>query len=195
MLAHTAVVVIGASAGGLAVVRRLLRELPARLPATMLVVVHQPRRPQQPLVALLSDGCALPVRQARGEEDLRSGEVLLAPPDQHLRLCSVAAHLDDGPLRNGVRPSVDELFDSAAEVFSDRVVAVVLSGSMRDGATGAAHVERAGGRVLVQDPSDAQVTGMPVSAIHATQEPAVASSDGLANALTRLVVDVVRGAA
>lgn len=190
-----ALVVVGASAGGLSVLRRLLAELPDDLPASVLAVVHLPREPQQPLARLVADGCPLVVREAEQAEELHVGSVLVAPPDRHLELLHGGVHLSDGPPRNGVRPSVDVLFTSAAREFRRRVVAVVLSGAMRDGASGAATVERAGGRVLVQDPDDALVSGMPTHALAATHVHDVAPASGLADEVQRLVHDVVRASA
>lgn len=190
-----ALVVVGASAGGLAVLRRLLADLPDDLPAPVLAVVHLPRQPLQPLARLVADGCPLAVREAEQADALHVGSVLVAPPDRHLELLRGGVHLSDAPPRNGVRPSVDVLFTSAAREFRRRVVAVVLSGAMRDGAAGAATVERAGGRVLVQDPDDARVSGMPASALAATHAHDVAPASGLADEVERLVRDVVRAGA
>ncbi|MGJ7451659.1 chemotaxis protein CheB [Aquipuribacter sp. MA13-13] len=188
---------MGASAGGLMVLRRLLADLPADLPAAVLAVVHQPRRPQHRLCDIVAPGCSLPVRQAAAVQRLDVGTVLLAPPDRHLEVVhddlagTDLVRQSDAPPCNGVRPSVDVLFASAAEVLRRRVVAVVLSGAMQDGAAGAAAVEHAGGQVLVQDPDDALVTGMPRSALAATHHHAVASAAGLGARVRELVADVV----
>jgi two-component system, chemotaxis family, protein-glutamate methylesterase/glutaminase len=186
-----ALVVVGASAGGLAVLRRLLGDLPRDLPAAVLAVVHLPRRPQRPLADLVGAECPLPVHEAASGEPLRVGTVLVAPPDRHLELVDGTARLSETPPLNGVRPSVDVLFTSAAKEFPRRVVAVVLSGAMHDGAAGSASVERAGGRVLVQDPDDALVTGMPVSALAATGRHDVAPGAGLGPVVRRLVDDLL----
>ncbi len=185
------VVIVGGSAGGLAVLRRLLSDLPADLPAAVLAVVHLPSDPAHPLLDLVRGSCALPVGQVDGPRRLRQGEVLVAPPDCHLEVVGEQVRLSPAPRCNGVRPSVDVLFDSAALALGPRVVAVVLSGAMRDGAVGAAHVERAGGRVLVQDPGDAAVSGMPASAVAATQHHDVVPGRDLGVEVTRLVRDVL----
>lgn len=184
--------IIGASAGGLVVLRRLLADLPPDLPAAVLAVVHLPRRPQQRLCDIVAPASALPVGEAGRTEPLRAGTVRLAPPDRHLEVVGGDVRQSDAPRRNGVRPSVDVLFTSAAEGFRRRVVAVVLSGAMQDGAEGAAAVERAGGQVLVQDPDDAMLTGMPRSALAATDRHSVAAASGLGGVVAALVSDVVR---
>lgn len=172
--------------------RRLLADLPCDLPAAVLVVVHLPRRPQQRLCDIVAPASTLPVGEVGETEPLQPGTVRLAAPDRHLRVVGGDVRQCDAPRHNGVRPSVDVLFTSAAEVFRRRVVAVVLSGALQDGAEGAAAVERAGGRVLVQDPDDARLTGMPVSALAATHRHAVATSSGLGAVVAQLVDDVVR---
>lgn len=186
-----ALVLVGASAGGLAVLRRLLSDLPADLPAAVVVVVHLPSRPFRPLVDLVRGSSPLRLLEVGEAHGLRAGEVLVAPPDRHLRVVGAEVRACDEPLRNGVRPSVDVLFDSAADALGPRVVAVVLSGALRDGADGAAHVERAGGRVLVQDPREAAVTGMPTSAVAATRSHAVVPVHALGAEVARAVHEVL----
>ncbi len=186
-----ALVLVGASAGGLAVLRRLLSDLPAGLPAAVVAVVHLPSAPVRPLVDLLRGSCLLPVAELVGPRRLRAGEVLVAPPDHHLEVVGRELRASDGPLRNGVRPSLDVLFGSGARAFGPRVVAVVLSGGMRDGAEGAAQVERAGGRVLVQDPVEAMVRGMPDSALRATAVHDVVPAAHLGQHVARLAHEVL----
>lgn len=187
----SALVLVGASAGGLPALRRLLVDVPTGLPVALLAVVHLPSRPTLPLVDLLGDWSPWPVHQVGGRHRPRAGEVLVPPPDRHLVVGSAGAEASCLPPRGGVRPSVDLLFGSAADARGREVVAVVLSGGMRDGAAGAARVERAGGRVLVQDPCDATVTGMPSSALAATQAHVVAPASGLGTALRDLVDELL----
>lgn len=186
-----ALVIVGASAGGLGVLRRLLSELPTDLPAAVLAVVHLPSRPARPLVDLVRDSCSMAVSEVVGPRRLQPGEVLVAPPDRHLEVVGEEVRPSERPHHNGVRPSVDVLFDSAARSLGRRVVAVVLSGGLSDGAVGAALVERAGGRVLVQDPGEAAVPGMPVSAIEATHVHDVVPTAALGAEVARLVGDVL----
>lgn len=187
-----ALVMIGASAGGLSVLRQLLADLPADLPAVVVAVVHLPSRPRHALAQLVSERSLLPVHEVVGRTLLRSGQVLVAPPDRHLRVVGDVLLLSDDPPCHGMRPSVDVLFSSAAQTSGRRVVAVVLSGAMRDGASGAAQVERAGGRVVVQDPADALVTGMPASTVAATRHHDVVPAAELAATVTRIVGDLRR---
>jgi two-component system chemotaxis response regulator CheB len=117
------------------------------------------------LPVILSRKGRLPARHARDGEELLASQVLVAPPDHHLVVLEGRVGLTRGPLENGYRPAVDVLFRSAALAWRARVVAVVLSGSLDDGAAGAAVVTRNGGRCVVQ--SDALFDGMPRAALRA----------------------------
>ncbi|MFG5409303.1 chemotaxis protein CheB [Piscinibacter sakaiensis] len=156
-------IVIGASAGGVDALLRLLGGLPA------LVVLHRPRGPVDPaasLASLLGARCALPVRDAWDREPVRGGQVLIAPPDYHLLVDPgpVASLSVDEPVLYS-RPAIDPLFESAAAVWGPALLAIVLSGASADGTAGARVVRRRGGRVWVQDPAEAAVPTMPQAAL------------------------------
>jgi len=155
-------VVIGASAGGQSPLCQLLAGLPDDVDAALLVVVH--RSGPNALPRVLSRCGPLPVRFATDGDRLEAGRVLLAPPDHHLEVTDGRVRLGRGPRENGVRPAVDVLFRSAAKACGADVVAVVLSGSLDDGAAGARAVNEAGGMTIVQDPEEATFFGMPDSA-------------------------------
>jgi two-component system chemotaxis response regulator CheB len=161
-----AVVVIGASAGGLAVLQQLVGALPASLPAAVLAVLHttpsESRLPQ-----ILSRAGPLPARHPENDEPLEQGLIYVAPPDCHLLVDRDRMRVVKGPQENGHRPAIDPLFRSAATAYRARTVAVVLSGTLDDGAAGCAAVARHGGTVVVQDPSEALFPSMPLSAIAA----------------------------
>ncbi len=161
------VVAIGASAGGIDALQRLMRDLPADLPAAVCVVLHIPASSHSLLAQVIARQTRLPVSQAIAGERLRAGHVYVAPPDWHLLVRSGHVRLDRGPKENGVRPAIDPLFRSVADAYGDRSVAVVLSGALSDGAAGAAAVAAAGGTVLVQAPGDAIVPSMPEATLSA----------------------------
>ena len=161
------IVAIGASAGGIDALQRLMRELPEDLAAAVCVVLHIPASSRSLLAQVIARQTALPVATAAGGEPLLNGHVYVAPPDHHLRVRAGRVALDRGPKENGVRPAIDPLFRSAADAYGRRAIAVVLSGSLRDGAGGAVAVASAGGAVLVQEPADAVVPGMPEATLAA----------------------------
>jgi two-component system, chemotaxis family, protein-glutamate methylesterase/glutaminase len=163
------VVVIGGSAGSLRPLLELARALPADLPGSVAVTIHMGERARSRLPWLLSRAGPLPATHAETGEQLKPGHIYVAPPGRHLLLSGGFAELSSGPRVNRHRPAVDAMFASAARWFSDRVVAVVLSGLLDDGAVGAGLVAQAGGLVVVQEPGDADQPSMPRAALAAVQ--------------------------
>ncbi|MEV4457771.1 chemotaxis protein CheB [Microbispora sp. NPDC049633] len=174
------VVVVAASAGGIEALRTLLGNLPAGLPASILVVLHISPRAGSALPGILDRAGPLRSAAAQDGEPLRHGRVYAAPPDLHLLVDDGAVRLSRGPRHNGHRPAADPLFLSAAAFAGPRTLAVILSGTLDDGARGCAEVERRGGLVAVQDPEESPFDGMPRAAIAATTRPAVSSVRGIA---------------
>lgn len=165
-------VVIGASAGGVEALSVLLPALPAGLVATVFVVLHLPRDRPSALVEVFQRRCALPVRGAEDKEWAQPGTVYFAPPDYHLLVDhgpQIALSVDD-PV-HFCRPSIDVLFESAADVYRKRLLGIILTGSNRDGTSGLEAVYRAGGTAIVQHPQSAQMPVMPASAL--LRNPAV----------------------
>lgn len=146
-------VVIGASAGGIDALSALLPALRVGTAAAVLVVLHTPRQRPSLLADILKHKCALPVREAVDKEPVEAGTVYLAPPDYHLLVDAgpcIALSIDE-PIHYS-RPSIDPLFESAADVYRQRLLGIILSGANDDGASGLAAVHRAGGMTWVQDP-------------------------------------------
>ena len=163
----THVVGIGASAGGVDALLALVRRLPADLDAALCIVLHVPATGRSVLAPILARQTDLPVAVAADGEALSAGRVYVAPPDRHLIVDDGRVLLKRGPKENGVRPAVDPMLRSLADAYGERAVAVVLSGALGDGSSGALAVSRAGGTVIVQDPEDATVPSMPESALAA----------------------------
>jgi two-component system, chemotaxis family, protein-glutamate methylesterase/glutaminase len=159
-------VVVGASAGGLEPLRELLTGLPADLAATVLVAVHMPADDTR-LPTILSRESRLRIKLAQDGEPLRPGVVLLAPPGHHLVAGEDTTSLSHGPRENGFRPAIDVLFRSAAVAHGARVIGVILSGALDDGAAGMVALRLRGGVGVVQDPDEAQHSSMPQAAIDA----------------------------
>ncbi len=178
-------VVIGASAGGLQVLQRILRDLPADLPARLFVVQHVGQSSR--LAPILDRAGPLPVTDAVSGEAIRPGHVYLAPPGLHMLLHDGHILLRRGPQENMVRPAIDPLFRSDAATFGGRVIGVVLSGWLNDGSAGLHAVKRCGGIAVVQDPDDAAVPEMPRSALHHVDADHVVPGAAIAPLLAMLV--------
>ena len=159
-------VVIGTSAGGIDALSTLLPALRAGSRVAVFIVIHLPRERRSLLVEIFAPRCALPVFDATDKEPVAPGTVYFAPPDYHLLIDpgpQLALSVDE-PV-NYSRPSIDVLFESAADVYRERLLGIVLTGGNQDGAAGLAAVQRRGGMCVVQDPKTAQTALMPASAL------------------------------
>jgi len=165
----------------------LVGGLPADLPAAVLVVIHVGAEASSRLPRILSRAGRLPAAHATDGGPLRDGEILVAPPGSHLLVEDKSVRLDSGPRVNRVRPAADVLFESVARAYGPRVTAVVLSGTMDDGAVGVALVSLAGGRVVVEDPDQAPHGSMPKAALAAAPGALAVPAAGLAAAVIRAV--------
>ncbi len=156
---------IGASSGGLEVLRRIAAGLPDGFPAAICVVVHiSPDRPGL-LSEILSRAGSLPAIHPDDGEEIRTGRIYVAPPDRHLLVTDGRRlRLGYGPKENRFRPAVDPLFRSAATTFGSRAAGVILSGGLDDGTAGLAAIKLAGGIAIVQDPTEPIAPSMPSSA-------------------------------
>ena len=161
------IIVVGASAGGVEPLIRLVAGLPSDLAAAVFVVLHIPPDVPSALALILNRAGRLPAIQTRDQEPIEPGRVYVAPPNRHMVVRSGHVEIQTGPRENSARPSVDVLFRSAARAFGPRVVGVVLSGALHDGALGLAAIKLRGGVTIVQDPQDALFSGMPESALSA----------------------------
>ena len=180
-------VVVGASAGGVGTLRLLVAGLPPDLGAAVCIVLHTAPRGSSALASILRRAGPLPCRAARDGDELKPGEILVAPPDHHLVVEDRHVRLTVGPRENGHRPSVDTLFRSAAEAGDGRVIGVVLSGTRDDGTAGLAMIKSRGGGAVVQDPEDALYAGMPASALAHVAVDAVVPAERLATAVADMV--------
>jgi two-component system chemotaxis response regulator CheB len=184
------IVVVGASAGGVEALSVLMGGLPPDLPATVFVVLHLMGE-RSMLASILSRSGPLPATAAVEGERFERSHIYAAPPGTHLVLEEGTVHLTHGPPEKGCRPAIDPLFRSAARVYGPRVIGVILSGLLHDGAEGLSAVKEAGGLAVVQDPGDAKFGAMPTAAIAATDVDSVASVDRMAAMLADLVSEPI----
>ena len=186
-LRRVAAVVIGTSAGGVQALSEILPALRPDCGAPIFVVLHLPRERPSRLVEIFAPKCAVPIREAVDKEPVEPGVVYFAPPDYHLLVDvgpQVVLSVDD--LVHYSRPSVDVLFESAADVYGDRLMAVVLTGANEDGSSGLAAVCDAGGWGVVQEPATAQAPMMVVSALKRCPDALVLELSGIAELLGQL---------
>jgi len=159
------IVVVGASAGGVEALTRVINGLPRDFGAAVFVVLHLPPDVPSALANILNRAGQLPAQPARQNEPIELGRIYVAQPNRHLVVHRGHVTVEAGPRENSARPSVDVLFRSAARAYGRRVVGVVLSGTLRDGALGLAAIKIRNGVTVVQDPAEALFAGMPESAL------------------------------
>jgi two-component system chemotaxis response regulator CheB len=183
------VVALAASAGGLRSLSHVLEALPGDFPAAIVVVQHLDPRHRSLMADILRRRTALGVKEAEDGDILRPGTVYTAPPNKHLLVhADGSLVLTQTELVHFVRPSADLLFESTAASYKDRVVAVVLSGSGKDGAMGVKAVKKMGGTVVVEDERSAEFSGMPGAAMETGCVDFALPLDEIAPALVKLVV-------
>ena len=182
-VARARAIVVGGSAGAVEVLGEIVPSLPAGMRAPVIIVLHVPPSGPSLLVELFEPRSAVPVREPLDKQAIGPG-IWFAAPGYHLlieRRKTFALSID-APVHHS-RPSVDVLFESAAEAYGEHLAAVVLTGASVDGASGARAVRDAGGTVVVQDPRTAAFSSMPHAAIAASRPQLVASPEGIARLL------------
>lgn len=184
---HYRAVVIGGSSGGLQALLPILAPLPVDFPLTVLVVLHLRADGSGNLASVLNANTALPVEEARDKQPALAGHIYTAPPGYHLLVeqgGSLALSVDE-PV-NFARPSIDVLFDSAAQAWGEELIGILLSGANADGAEGLGQIKKYGGLTLVQDPASAQATAMPRAAIEQGVAQQVLRPEAIARSLLQL---------
>jgi two-component system chemotaxis response regulator CheB len=159
-------IVIGASAGAIQALSRILPALPADYPIPVLVVVHVPADHSDLLAPLFQAKCRVVVKEAEDKEPIRPGFVYFGPSDYHLLVeaeRTVSLSSDEPVLYS--RPSIDVLFESAADAYGEGLVGVILTGANEDGAEGLCAISAAGGVALAEDPAEAFAPAMPTAAL------------------------------
>jgi two-component system chemotaxis response regulator CheB len=184
------IIVVGGSAGSFDVLRGMMGELPADLPAALCIVQHIAPHAESYLPQLLQSAGSLPAKFAEDNEPIQQGRIYVAPPDYHLLVSDGHLRITTGPRENRVRPAIDPLFRSAAASYGSRVIGVVLSGLLDDGTAGLQAIKRCGGVTVVQDPDDARYSEMPRNAMAEVAVDHTSPAAGLGTLLNTIAREV-----
>lgn len=180
-------IVIGASAGGVEALLTLFAELPAHFRLPIIVVLHLPSERRSRLAEVFAQHVAMPVKEVDDKELIASGTLYFATPGYHVSVesdLSLSLSLEDRVHHS--RPSIDILFESAADAFGRRLAGVLLTGANADGARGLAQIKEQGGFTLVQDPGTAQAPTMPEAALALKVPDYILSLSEIGQMLTEL---------
>jgi two-component system chemotaxis response regulator CheB len=188
-LARKSIVVIGASAGGVEALQKLIPSLPPDLPASVLVVLHMSPESTPSLANILGTRASITVTDAIDGEQLEHGHVYIAVPNHHLQVERGRVRVVAGPRENRHRPAIDSLFRTAAVAYGSEVIGIVLTGLLDDGSVGLALIKQAGGTTIVQDPDDAMFAPMPRNAILTSTPDFVLPLVEIPQTIVKLIVD------
>lgn len=163
---NSMLIVIGASAGGMAALKELVAQLPKDFPAPVFIVNHMGMHTTgDELVRVLNESGSLTCVHAHDNQAFESGHIYLAPSDQHMLIVKGKILITKGARENRSRPAIDPLFRSAAVAYGNRVVGIILTGYLDDGTSGMMAIKRCGGVCIAQDPHDASYPDMPQSVV------------------------------
>lgn len=180
-------IVIGVSAGGLAALEKILPVLNSSFSLPILVVQHVSPTSENYLPIHFSHRCKLEVKEAEDKEPIEGGVIYFAPPNYHLMVeYNRAVALSTDERVNFSRPSIDVLFETAAEAYEDGLVGIILTGANADGAAGMARIKQFGGLAVVQSPDTAEADAMPKAAIDAVDVDHVLPLDEIGHFLNTL---------
>lgn len=175
------IIVIGASAGGVTALKDFVKTLPADFQGTIFIVLHVPSHSESHLPSILSKAGPLKAVHPQDGDFIKSGIIYIAPSDHHLLLEEGRILVKKGPRENRFRPSIDALFRSAAYVYRQRVIGIILSGFLNDGTSGLWTVKQLGGMTLVQDPGDAEQAHLPVNVLEYVKPDFVVNASDMGN--------------
>jgi two-component system chemotaxis response regulator CheB len=185
-------VVLGISTGGPQALKYLIPQLPADLAVPVILVIHMPVGYTELYAQKLNELSPLNVSEARAEEVVEPGKVLLAPAGRHLTLRrqengTIITHLSARPFDTQHRPSVDVLFQSAAEIYGSRTLGVVMTGMGSDGRQGAAWIKSQGGLIFTEAEESCVVYGMPLSVVEAGLSDRQVTLEKMAQAILEVI--------
>lgn len=180
-------VVLGVSAGGMEALTHLVRLFESPMTWSLIIVQHQHPHQDDFLVHHLNENCRLPVKEIQDKEDIKEGMVYLAPPDYHVliekdKIFSLSMDMKV----NFSRPSIDVLFESAADAYGAELVGIILTGANGDGAIGLRRIKECRGLTIVQDPATAEYPTMPLEAMKVTAVDIVLPLDEIGQFLNKI---------
>ena len=158
-------VVIGTSTGGMTALQTIFACFPADFPLPVTIVIHRGKESAEHLTRLLQKNCHLPVKEIEDKMPIDSGKIFLAPPEYHVLVDQDNFSLSIDEPVHYARPSIDVLFESAAAIFTNKLVGIILTGAGQDGAEGLVEIKRRGGFTIVQEPASAECGILPKAAI------------------------------
>ena len=194
-MANFDIVVIGASAGGVGSLQRVVEHIQPDFPAAILIALHLPEGIRSMLPQILERAGNIPAGLARDRDRIEPGRIYVAPGGFHLTVGRGHMAVTRGAREHGHRPAIDPLFRSAAVAYGRRAIGVILSGSLHDGTVGLREIKRAGGLAIVQDPNDTEWPSMPLSALHHVHVDHIAPASQIGTLLQELVMSPPRSAA
>jgi two-component system, chemotaxis family, protein-glutamate methylesterase/glutaminase len=181
-------VVVGTSAGGIRAIEELVMQLKPEMDAAFFVVIHLSRKGVgDVLFQRMKQLSVLPCQVATDSEPIKKGNVYIAPPDNHMLIANGKIVIGKGAQENRWRPSVNNLFRSAAANYNSRVIGIVLTGMLDDGTAGMAAIKRCGGIGIVQNPNEADYPDMPVSVLENMDVDYVESLSGMGELLAEII--------
>ncbi|MBH8551556.1 chemotaxis protein CheB [Nostocaceae cyanobacterium CENA357] len=180
------IIVIGTSLGGLSALKKILINLPTDFLTPIAIVQHRHKDSGKTLQELLQEYTLLPIREVEDKEKILPGQIYLAPPDYHLLIEPDYFALSTDEPVSYARPSIDVLFESAADIYAEQVIGVILTGANEDGKQGLKKVKARGGITIVQEPTTAESSIMPKAAISAVAVDWIVSLSELAPLLVNL---------
>jgi two-component system chemotaxis response regulator CheB len=183
------IVVIGASAGGVGSLQRVVEHIPQHFPAAILVALHLPDGVRSMLPQILERAGNLPATHAHDGEVIQPGRIYVAPAGFHLTVARGRMSVTRGAREHGHRPAIDPLFRSTAIAYGRTAVGVILSGSLDDGTVGLREIKRAGGLAIVQDPNDTEWPSMPLSALNHVDADYTVPASQIGRVLQQVVVE------
>lgn len=180
-------VVIGGSAGSFQGINKILAELPKEFPLPIFMCLHRLKHVRNGFVEALSIKSTKPVVEPYDKETIRRGQIYLAPANYHMSLelgNSIALSTEE--MENNSRPAIDHTFETAAYVFRDKLVGILLSGANKDGAYGMMRIKQKGGLTIVQDPEESTINAMPNAALAQTKVDMILKVDEIIEFLLEL---------